>query len=61
MQKILYAVLAPIARAFGYQAVTQHTTVDIAGIQASFLSPERTASSQKKALARAHETAPRNQ
>ena len=30
-------------------------------IQASVLSPERTASSQKKALARAHETAPSNQ
>ena len=32
----------------------------IAVIQASVLSPERTASSQKKALARAQETAPRN-
>ena len=32
----------------------------VAVIQASILSPERTASSQKKALARAHEMAPRN-
>ncbi len=42
-------------------AATQHTTTADAVIQASFLSPERTASNQKKALAREQEIAPRNQ
>ncbi len=41
-------------------AATQHTTTATAVIRASPLSPERTASSQKKALTRAHEVAPRN-
>jgi hypothetical protein len=43
------------------RAATQHATVTEAVIQASVLSPERTASSQKKALARAQEIAPTNQ
>ena len=43
------------------RAATQHTTTADAVIQASLLSPERTASNQKKALARAQEIAPRNQ
>jgi hypothetical protein len=38
----------------------QHTTVATAVIHASPRSPARTASSQKNALARAQETAPRN-
>jgi hypothetical protein len=42
------------------KAATQHTMTAVAVIQARVLSPERTASSQKKALARAQETAPRN-
>jgi hypothetical protein len=42
------------------KAATQHATVANAVIQASVLSPERIASSQKKALARAQEIAPRN-
>src|SRR3712207_5358785 len=41
------------------KAVTQQTTTAVAVIQARILSPERTARSQKKALARAQETAPR--
>jgi predicted DNA-binding transcriptional regulator YafY len=53
--KALHSILSKI------KAATQHPTAATAVVQASALSPERTASSQKKALARAHEIAPRNQ
>jgi hypothetical protein len=42
------------------KAATQHTATATDVIRASLLFPERTASSQKKALARAQDTAPRN-